>query len=1054
MHSGQIEVRSLLDSMQTAPTPIVAVDEKSLVTGWNAAAQQLLGWSREEMVGHPFAVDSLSSGESIHSTVPIGEVAEPVVFYAQSTHKQGRIVDLQVWAAPLAGSDEKRHGTLLMLHEATEHAPPAIRHSNVKKSENYQCPAEQQCHAEERFRLILEASEQVFFYEHDADHRLTFLSPSVRNVLGYESAEMIGRRYEEFLIGDSSDPLVEQYTDGALRDGQRRSSYPATAQHKAGHPVVLELAETPVRGDEGVMFMQGFARDVTIRRLTEERLRLSDDILRAVDSIVLVADGTGQIIYANAFATKILGIPTEELLGYGWWTCTATSPETPLENCRRIAQQARGEVPVEAEPHEQLIHDRAGNPHWILWSDAVGPCNVLIGTGQEITKRKLAERALEDRTAQLDALVENIPIGIVVVDREQRVLLCNPHFELLFQYSQQDIIGESITSLIVPEHLRADSKHNFEDVIRGVDTRFTAPRRRKDGSELLIEFQAFPRRVNGTIVGGYGIYRDVTDGVRAENALRESENRLELFFSQSLVGAFFMMLDEPVRWDDSVNKEQVLDYVRTHLRITKVNAALARQYRTTPEELIGLTPEMAHARAGAFPRDLTRRILDEGRVEVEIEDQASDGSPLWMTADYIIMHDGEGRIIGHFGMQRDMTEKKALEQQLRQSQKMEAVGTLAGGVAHDFNNMLTVIRGYSELMIRKLPEQHPLLRYATSIMSAADRSAMITQQLLAFSRRQVLQPQTLSLNTVVGDVSNLLRRLIGEDIELKVLLASTLGHTKADPGQIGQILLNLAVNARDAMAGGGELTIETANIELDEVYATKHLSIKPGSYVMLSVTDSGSGIDAETRSHIFEPFFTTKDRGKGTGLGLATVYGIVNQSGGAIYVYSEINEGTTFKIYLPRVDASSPSASIEPCPLRTGEGNTILLIEDEDPARNMIAEFLSEQGYTVLSAASGQEALALCESPSTSLDLVLSDIVLAGMNGQDLAGYLAAKYAGVKVLYMSGFSQNNLVSRNVLTSDAPFIQKPFRMADLAETLHAMLGSISLAEQPSKLNTVV
>ena len=260
---------------------------------------------------------------------------------------------------------------------------------------------------------------------------------------------------------------------------------------------------------------------------------------------------------------------------------------------------------------------------------------------------------------------------------------------------------------------------------------------------------------------------------------------------------------------------------------------------------------------------------------------------------------------------------------------------------------------------------------------------------------------------------------------------------KADPGQMGQILLNLAVNARDAMPDGGRLTIESANVELDETYAGKHLSIQPGSYVMLGVTDTGCGIDPETRSHIFEPFFTTKEQGKGTGLGLATVYGIVSQSGGSIYVYSEKDEGTTFKIYLPRTDANDQVNLTEPV-CNSAAGRTILLIEDEDEARVMLAECLTEQGYNVLSAASGQEALNFCEQQDTVVDIVLSDVVLAGMNGQDLAGYLAARFEDVKVLYMSGFSHNNLLSRNALPSDAPFLQKPFRMVELFAKLDRIL----------------
>ena len=890
---------------------------------------------------------------------------------------------------------------------------------------------------DERFRLMIEGSEQAFFFEHDADHVLTYVSPSIRNVLGYEPVEVVGRRYDELMTGDSSNEAVAGFTDSALREGARGPCYTAIAVHKSGHHVWIEINEAPATNQRGEAVMQGFCRDVTARHLAEEKLRVSDEIVRAVDSIVLVADAQGKIKYANPFAAKLVGVPAEKLLGDGWWKLTAT--DSAEEHSARIGRQARGEMPVATEPYEEMIRDSAGNPHWILWSDSNGPGNVLIGTGQEITTRRLAECELAERTARLDALIENVRMGILAVDASHRVIMCNPEFERLFQYSSAEIEGHAIVPLIVPEPLRDEALRTFGQVMAGRAAQLNVRRMRKDGVELLVELQAVPLRVNGQITGCYFIYRDVTERVRAEQALRDSEERLELFFSQSLVGAFFMMLDEPVQWNDSVDKERVIDYVRSNQRVTKVNHALATQYRTTPDKLLGMTPEMTYARCPAHNREFTRRLLDSDHVEALVEDRAMDGTPLWVETDYIRMCDSVGRIVGHFGMRRDVTERKSLEQQLRQSQKMEAVGRLAGGVAHDFNNMLTVIRGYSELMMRKLPEKDPLARYAKAIVSAADRSATITQQLLAFSRQQVLQLQVLSLNTVVSDMGSLLRRLIGEDVELQVLLSAELGEVKADPGQMGQILLNLAVNARDAMPNGGRLIIETSNVQLDEAYANMHLSIRPGPYVMLSVTDTGCGIDPEVRPHIFEPFFTTKEKGKGTGLGLATVYGIVKQSGGSIYVYSEKDEGTTFKIYLPRVDAARPADT----PADAGgsvEGKTILLLEDEEDARSMLSESLMEAGYRVLAAASGQQALDLCEREKARVDVVLSDVMLVGMNGQDLAGYLATRFSGVKILYMSGFSRNNLLSRHIIPADAPFLQKPFRMADLFEQLNGLLES--------------
>lgn len=899
--------------------------------------------------------------------------------------------------------------------------------------------------SEERFRLMVEGSEQVFFFEFDAGHRVSYVSPSIRDVLGYESAEVIGHRFDELFTGDASDWEVMARADKSLAEGSREPVHLTTLRHKQGHPVVLEITEAPAKSGDGALIMQGFARDVTLQKMNEERLNLSDKILRAVDSICLVANSRGQIIYVNPFTSKVLGYAAEQLLGYGWWHHTAASEETSLESCNRMAAQARGESPVEPEAHEQLLRDLDGNEHWILWSDARGPGDVLIGTGQEITNRKLAEFALADRTRQMDALIANMPLAILLMDRHQKATSCNPEFERIFQYSNEEIAGRYFGGTIVPPEALDEAIDIQNKVLNGELAHLTVTRLRKDGVGVLVELQAVPLRVNGEIIGSYGLYRDVTEPARSEKALRESEERLELFFSQSLVGAFFMMLDEPVVLDESFDQEQVSAYIAKHLRITKVNQALAEQYHTTQENMLGLTLEMAYSRSHTYDDDFVFRVLREGRVAIELEDRTFDDAPLWITADYVTMRDSSNRMIGVFGMQRDITENKKLEQQFQQSQKMEAVGRLAGGVAHDFNNMLTVIRGYSELMLRKLPASDPLQRHANAILTAADRSASITQQLLAFSRRQVLQLQLLSLNTIVGDMSKLLRRLIGEDVELRVLLASDLGKVKADPGQLGQILLNLAVNARDAMPGGGSLTIETSNVELDEAYATTHLNVQPGRFVMMGVADTGCGMSAATRAQIFEPYFTTKGQGKGTGLGLATVYGIVKQSGGAIYVYSEPNEGTTFRIYLPRMDAATAGESSHEQELEAN-GRVLLLIEDDDSARQVVREYLEGRGYCVLSAESGEEAIRLCEATEKPVEVVLSDVVLPGINGQDLAGYFSSKFPGVRMLYMSGYSQSNLISRRILGVECPFLQKPFRMQELIEQLHHLFRGTNVAQK--------
>ena len=397
---------------------------------------------------------------------------------------------------------------------------------------------------------------------------------------------------------------------------------------------------------------------------------------------------------------------------------------------------------------------------------------------------------------------------------------------------------------------------------------------------------------------------------------------------------------------------------------------------------------------------------------------------------------------------RDITERKRteeqrkkLEGQLRVSQKMEAIGILAGGVAHDFNNLLSVILSYTEFAMKALREGDPLKDDLLEVKKAGDRAAVLTRQLLAFSRKQLLQPVPLNLNHVAEGVEKMLRRILGEDIDYVQVLAPDLGVVRADPGQIEQVLMNLAVNSRDAMSEGGKLTIETSNVELDEEYAAHHVGVKPGPYVQLAVTDTGCGMDEQTKSQLFEPFFTTKEKGKGTGLGLSTVYGIVTQSGGNIWVYSELGLGTTFKIYFPRelsvkATATRLRAMLEPA---TGT-ETILVVEDEEALRKVARRFLEAAGYTVLTAAAGDEALLISAQHAGTIHLLLTDVVMPRMSGKALAQAFLKTRPMAKVLYMSGYADNAFVHHGAVDEGTYFLSKPFTATDITQKVRAVLDS--------------
>lgn len=476
-------------------------------------------------------------------------------------------------------------------------------------------------------------------------------------------------------------------------------------------------------------------------------------------------------------------------------------------------------------------------------------------------------------------------------------------------------------------------------------------------------------------------------------------------------------------------------------RFVRMNDAMARWFGLSdPADGEGKTDgdffSEEHARQ-AFADE--QRIMATGEPLKGVEEKETwpDGRVTWVSTTKVPLRDACGAVVGILGVSRDITERKTLEEQLRASQKMEAIGRLAGGIAHDFNNLLGVILGYGEMVLKRLEEGSPLQAKQWEVLKAAHRATSLTRQLLAFSRKQVLQPRVLDLNDVVSDMDTMLRRLIGEDVELRTRLDPGLGSVSADPGQLGQIIMNLAVNARDAMQRGGCLTIETANVELDAAYATHHPPTTPGRYVMLAVSDSGCGMDAEVRARIFEPFFTTKAPGKGTGLGLSTVYGIVKQSGGYVWVYSEPGFGTTFKIYLPRVD-EEPTLAAEAVVTATGGEETVLLVEDEAALRSAIHDMLETHGYTVLLAPDGAAALQIADDYEGPIDLLVTDVIMPGVSGREAAEAIMAARPNAKVLYVSGYTGEAISQSGGLQDGAAFLSKPFASSTLLRKCREVL----------------
>ena len=480
--------------------------------------------------------------------------------------------------------------------------------------------------------------------------------------------------------------------------------------------------------------------------------------------------------------------------------------------------------------------------------------------------------------------------------------------------------------------------------------------------------------------------------------------------------------------------------------VTFWNPAAERIFGWTEAEVIGKPlPVVSAGQQQEYREWLAKFRNGETLTAVERTRVRKDGARIDVVIWTAPLRDAGGQISGTIAIDSDVTERKILEEQFRQSQKLEAVGRLAGGVAHDFNNLLTVITGYSEMLVTEAQNEPNLLDYAQEIQYAANRAAALTAQLLAFSRRQISQPRILDLNDIVSHSIKLLRRVIGEDIEIATHLSTGLGRVKADPIHIDQVIMNLVVNARDAMTQGGKLTIETANRMLDAEYVGRHLGVEPGPYCLLAISDTGMGMDAATRSRLFEPFFTTKEAGKGTGLGLSIVYGIVKQNGGEIMVYSEPGKGTTFKIYFPMAVVPEDFAASEDHPSEMRGSETILLCEDEAAIRKLVHNMLTRHGYRVIEAESPDQAIQICRQPEgETIHLLLTDIVMPQVSGFELAKAIRETRPQVKVLYMSGYTDNQVSRSWVLNPGTPFIQKPFTAVALTQKIQEALGSSAAA----------
>jgi two-component system, cell cycle sensor histidine kinase and response regulator CckA len=864
------------------------------------------------------------------------------------------------------------------------------------------------------------------------DGAIRFLSQGWTDYSGYTLEEIPTLREWTLKARGEKNDLAKARIDerfavsGAVCNGEQ------VIRAKDGYQRVWDVYTTPLGKDRsGARLFLSQAVDLTERKEAEAASRQVNEQLQEQAALlelapVLVRDLDNRIVLWTQGAERLYGFPKAEALNRIsdelFDTQFPESKESVNESLRRGGKW-QGELVRCKRNGERLMV----SSQQIVYHDSTTRPVRILELNADITERRQAEAALRESEQRFRQLAENISEVLWMRDPAQNQLLyVSPAYEALWGSTRRSLYEcpQSWLDAIHPEDrervrkaaLAPEAQNAYDEEFRVV---------RPDGTVRWVRDRAFPvRDAAGQVRRVVGVAQDVTARKEAEaEQLHRRETRFRLLIEHASDLITVVNFEGLIRFQ-SPSLERVLGY--------------------PPSELLGHSAfEFVHQEDLPKTRAAFERALSEPSETVSLESRFRHHDGRWR------LLQSSGRALPDDGGEalvvlnsRDVTEEKQLEAQLRQAQKMEAIGRLAGGVAHDFNNLLSVIIGHSELLEMSLPLGEEAWESVTEISRAAERAAALTRQLLAFSHQQVLELQVLDLNVVVAAAEKMLRRLIGENVQLTTSLQTSLSPVRADPGQIDQVLLNLAVNARDAMPKGGTLSFEVRNVELDPAYSLAHPKLRPGDYVLLAVTDTGSGMAPEIQAHAFEPFFTTKEVGQGTGLGLSVVHGVVEQCGGHVEVYSMPGLGTTFKIYLPIAEEPAAIAS-ESVPVKPpkGRGETVLLVEDETPVRAVTFLLLESLGYQVLEAANAEEALLLVQSGGQGkIDLLLTDVIMPGKSGLELADALRSRDPGLKVLLQSGYTREVVFHHGVVKAEIAFLKKPFSLDALAKKLQEVLGS--------------
>jgi PAS domain S-box-containing protein len=962
----------------------------------NAALCGMLGYSADELQSMTFVPithpdDVADSVENLRALFA-GE-RDTWTTDKRYIAKDGRLVWAHVTTSLQRGSDGKPLYLLTHILDITE-----------RKQAEHDIEA-----SETRYRRLFEAARDGILILDADTGMIVDVNPFLMELTGYSHEDFLGRLLWE--IGAFKDIAASKASFAELQAEKyvRYDDLPLRARD--GRKIDVEFVSNVYRVDNQRV-IQCNIRDISERKRANREMESLSRFPSENPAPVLRLAPDGTLLYANAAAGPLL-----QYWGVEPGQCVPTEMLAP------VAEAAASGKRLEREIH-------CSGRIYVLRICPVQTAGYVNVYGNDVTERRQAEDLFRQSEARFRILFEKAADSVLILEvtaeavpviRDANSAACRA-----FGYERDDLIGQPVSVIDgSPEAAKAVGERR-RDIISGVATTFEVEHRCKDGTIKQFECSATEIQI-GSKAFAISIERDITERKRAEEALRRAQAQLRAILDATPFPVALVDIE-----DDAIEF-----WSRSALTLFGHTAPTASAwYRLAYPDPVYRQAVIDRWKPALQQVRLSGQAVNTGEYRVTCRDGSVRICELYaaLVAERLVVtfNDVTDR-------KRAEEERKKLQEQLLASQKMEAVGGLAGGIAHDFNNLLSVILSYGSFALEDVREGDPLRDDLLEINSAADRAARLTAQLLAFGRKQVLRPEPLDLNRVASEMDNMLRRIIGEDIELTQVAGPNLGVALADPSQIEQVIMNLVVNARDAMPEGGRLTIETSNVDLDEGYAAEHVDVKPGPYVMLAATDTGCGMDEQTRARIFEPFFTTKGPKKGTGLGLSTVYGIVRQSGGNITVYSEPGQGTTFKIYLPREHGAVAVTSGHPLSTAPAVGTeTILVVEDEPALGTVVKRILGAAGYTVLVAQDGGEALLISEGHDGEIHLVLTDVIMPQMSGKAFVDRLVKVRPEIKVLYMSGYTDDAIVHHGVLDAGTQFIAKPFNAADLARKVREVL----------------